>query len=123
MSTAHANPAFERQSTIVQLFLYSAAGFYQAYTLPDLPDWATMPIVWIIGLISFLLILNFGLGLANLLPIFIADGGRILFTLIHGVLRVEEARALSITVYISIVFFIVLLVSLFLPIVRPYLGI
>jgi membrane-associated protease RseP (regulator of RpoE activity) len=70
---------------------------------------------WLNGLVYFLFLLNIGIGLFNLLPLFIADGGRMLFTILKDYFKVKEGRAASITGFVGLFFLIILVGVIFLP--------
>ena len=87
------------------------------------------PYSWLVSIYSytaelvwFLFILNIGIGLVNLLPIFIADGGRMMFIILKDWVKLKEEKAMYYTSIIGIVFLIVLLGTIFLPL-TPLLGI
>jgi membrane-associated protease RseP (regulator of RpoE activity) len=90
----------------------------------DKMSWAPfMPTIdWFNGLVYFLFLLNIGIGLFNLLPLFIADGGRMLFTILKDYFKMPEARAVKITGFVGLFFLIVLIGVLVLP-MTPIPGI
>jgi len=65
-------------------------------------------IVWIAGLLNWLIILNLGIGLFNLLPIPLTDGGRMLQLVAHKFLG--ELRGNKIWYY-TCMFFLILLIA------------
>ncbi|MFT4309270.1 MAG: site-2 protease family protein [Candidatus Woesearchaeota archaeon] len=70
---------------------------------------------WLHGLIFFLFLLNIGIGLFNLLPLFIVDGGRMLYTILKDYFKMDEKKASSITGMVGLFFLAVLLGVLILP--------
>ncbi|MFH1316349.1 MAG: site-2 protease family protein [Candidatus Woesearchaeota archaeon] len=71
---------------------------------------------WILELMFWIFLFNFGLGLGNLLPIVIVDGGRML----HGLLDifVDEKKAMSIISKITMILLFLIVVMLVLPILK-----
>lgn len=59
---------------------------------------------WLRGFIKWLFLLNFFIGLANLLPLGIVDGGRMLKTALHSLFD-NKGMAKKVWLYISIIFF------------------
>ena len=72
-------------------------------------------LIWIHGLVYMLTLLNFGIGLFNLFPILITDGGRMLYTILKDYFKLGEERAGFLTGKIGLFFLIILLGLLFLP--------
>jgi len=66
-------------------------------------------IVWLIGLLYWLYLLNLGIGIFNLIPIGPIDGGRMLFAVLEK--KFGEKRALKIFSGISMFFVALLIVS------------
>lgn len=85
-------------------------------------SWLVSAYSYIAQLVWFLFILNIGIGLVNLLPIFIADGGRMMFVMLKDWAKLSEEKAAYYTNVIGMVFLIVLLGTIFLPL-TPLLGI
>ncbi len=76
---------------------------------------------WIAGFLRWLFILSLGIGLFNLLPLPIVDGGRMLQVYLHklkGKLKGEKYYR-----KITMFFLLVLLLNLFYPLIRGWLGI
>lgn len=73
-------------------------------------------IIWIAGLFMWLYILNIGIGLFNLLPIPIVDGGRMLEVFLNSVL--PKKRAQIVWKRVGTFFFLLILVNLILGFVR-----
>jgi membrane-associated protease RseP (regulator of RpoE activity) len=80
-----------------------------------MPLWLAHIVIWTIGLMLFLFILNLGIGLFNLLPIFIADGARILFVTLKEVFSMSEGLATRITFMVGWVMLGALVALIFLP--------
>ncbi len=72
-------------------------------------------IIWINGLLYFLVILNLGIGLFNLLPLLIADGGRIYYVIFKDYFKLGEEKAMKITAFTGLIFFLMLLALLIFP--------
>lgn len=70
-------------------------------------------VLWILKFLFLLAQLNIGIGFANLLPIAIADGGRMFYILMKK--KMNEKQALKITGIVSLIVFLVLLVNLVMP--------
>ena len=66
-------------------------------------------ITWAAGLFVFLYILNFGIGLFNLVPIGPLDGGRMLQLPLHKYFG--EKKGNRVLAYVSLVFFIIILMN------------
>jgi len=64
---------------------------------------------WLVGLLFFLYILNFGIGLFNLIPIGPIDGGRMLLTALEAFFEKKKAR--KIWGFISILFLFLVIVG------------
>lgn len=73
-------------------------------------------VVWLSGLFYFLFILNFGIGLFNLVPIGPLDGGRMLQLPLHRYLGKEKGG--KIWAYVGIFFLIVILVNISFAFIR-----
>ena len=78
-------------------------------------------LMWITGLLRWLFLLSLGIGLFNLLPLPIVDGGRMLQVSLHRIKGKEkgEKRYRQITVF----FLLVLVLNLVYPWIRGLLGI
>ena len=76
---------------------------------------------WITGFLKWLFILSLGIGLFNLLPLPIVDGGRMMQVFLHK-LRGEENGEKWYR-KIGMFFLLVLLLNLFYPMIRGWLGI
>jgi len=101
---------------IVQNFVFAAASYNGLYPAPGpMPLWLAHIVIWTIGLMLFLFILNLGIGLFNLLPIFIADGARILFVTLKEVFSMSEGLATRITFMVGWVMLGALVALIFLP--------
>jgi len=74
-----------------------------------LPFFLPEIIVWLIGLLYWLYLLNLGIGVFNLIPIGPIDGGRMLLTVLKE--KFEEKRAMKIFSTISLFFIALLLIS------------
>jgi membrane-associated protease RseP (regulator of RpoE activity) len=76
---------------------------------------------WISGFLKWLFILSLGIGLFNLLPLPIVDGGRMLQVFLHT----SKGRKKGEKYYrqISMFFLLVLLLNLFYPVIRNWFGI
>lgn len=72
-------------------------------------------VLWINGLLYFLVILNLGIGLFNLLPLLIADGGRIYFVILKDYFKLNEEKAMKITAFTGLIFFLMLLALIIFP--------
>ncbi len=70
----------------------------------------------ILSLLFWLMILNIGVGLFNLLPIYILDGGRMLYVFLTNFLSKEKAK--KVYNIISLVFLILVLIIVFIPFLR-----
>lgn len=70
-------------------------------------------ILWILKFLFLLAQLNIGIGFANLLPIAIADGGRMFYILMKK--KMDEKKALKITGLVSLFVFLLLLFNLLMP--------
>jgi membrane-associated protease RseP (regulator of RpoE activity) len=80
-------------------------------------DFALSAFMWLIPLVYWLTILNFGIGLFNLVPLGPIDGGRMIYAVLLS--RMDKERALVWFKYISLVFLALILIPLmmgFLPI-------
>jgi len=80
-------------------------------------DWLKIPYYWLKDLIKWVFLLNFFIGLFNLLPIGIVDGGRMLKTFLSRVID-NKARAMKIWGLISLFFLMIILLGL----VSTYIG-
>ncbi len=97
---------------------YIGASFYEVKELnPDLVFLKPIKplVLWINGLLYFLVILNLGIGLFNLLPLLIADGGRIYFVILKDYFKFAEEKAMKITAFTGLIFFLMLLALLIFP--------
>lgn len=104
------------QPTIVQNMVLAASTYRPLYPAPaHITPWCAAIAVWIIGLLSFLFILNLGIGLSNLLPIFITDGARILWVTLRDVFGMSEDRSNKITFLVGWVLLALLVVLIVLP--------
>jgi len=74
-------------------------------------EWLKHPFYWTKDLFRWLFLLNFFIGLFNLLPLGIVDGGRILKTLLDRMVKNKE-RAKKIWGFISFFFLALLLIGL-----------
>ena len=77
----------------------------------DYPDYVGNVFFWFKGLFKWLYLLNLFVGLANLIPLGIVDGGRILQTFLTTTMK-DQKRAHKIWKYVSIIFLIMLLFGL-----------
>jgi len=68
---------------------------------------------WIKGFLKWLFLLNLFIGLANLLPLGIVDGGRMLQTALHSLYPNDKGRARKLWGFISMLFLFGLLFALF----------
>ncbi|MDO8740947.1 MAG: site-2 protease family protein [Candidatus Woesearchaeota archaeon] len=66
---------------------------------------------WFKGLFKWLFILNFLIGLANLLPLGIVDGGRMLQVALHNIMK-DKKKANKVWGFITILFVLLLVVGL-----------
>ena len=73
-------------------------------------DFFVKIIVWLSGLFYFLFILNFGIGLFNLVPIGPLDGGRMLQLPLHRYFGKEKGS--KIWAYVGMFFLVVILVNI-----------
>ncbi|MBR9692238.1 hypothetical protein GOV06_05640 [Candidatus Woesearchaeota archaeon] len=80
-------------------------------------EWLKHPFFWIKDMFKWLFLLNFFIGLFNLLPLGIVDGGRILKTFLNNIMD-DKKKARKLWSFIS--FF--LLVLLLFGLVTTYLG-
>lgn len=80
-------------------------------------SWLKSPFDWTKDLIKWLFLLNFFIGLFNLLPLGIVDGGRILKTFLSKIIS-DQKKAGKIWGFISLFFLLLLLFGL----VTTYLG-
>jgi membrane-associated protease RseP (regulator of RpoE activity) len=67
---------------------------------------------WINGLFWWLYLLNISIGLINLLPIYITDGAKMLYTAILGSIK-NEKRALKMWNFINLLFVLLIIAGLF----------
>ena len=67
---------------------------------------------WIQGLFWWLYLLNVSIGLINLLPVYITDGAKMLYTAIHGSIK-NEKKALKIWNFVNLLFVMLIIVGLF----------
>ncbi|MBI2208250.1 site-2 protease family protein [Candidatus Woesearchaeota archaeon] len=67
-------------------------------------------IIWIAGLFSWLIILNLGIGLFNLVPIGPLDGGRMLQLVLHRFF--ERKKADKVWYYVSMVFLLIVVANI-----------
>lgn len=105
-----------RQPTIVQNMVLAAGTYRNLYPAPArVAPWLSGIAIWIIGLLFFLFILNLGIGLFNLLPIFIADGARILWVTLRDVFGMSEARSNKATFIVGWILLVLLVVLIVLP--------
>ncbi len=74
-------------------------------------SWVPPVLKWVSGLVFWLIMLNIGIGLFNLLPIGPLDGGR-MFQLVCFKLFKDKSKAIRIWTYVSIFFVIVILTNL-----------
>ncbi|MBD3354844.1 hypothetical protein GF361_02575 [Candidatus Woesearchaeota archaeon] len=79
--------------------------------------WLKHPFYWTKGLFKWLFLLNFFIGLFNLLPLGIVDGGRILKTFLDKIIK-NKTKARKVWGFISAFFLILLLFGL----ATTYLG-
>ena len=79
--------------------------------------WLNNPFNWTKDLFKWLFLLNFFIGLFNLLPLGIVDGGRILNTFLQSIVKDKE-KARKIWGFISLFFLLLLLFGL----LTTYLG-
>ncbi|MEE9525977.1 MAG: M50 family metallopeptidase [Candidatus Woesearchaeota archaeon] len=80
-------------------------------------EWLKHPFFWTKDLFRWLFLLNFFIGLFNLLPLGIVDGGRILKTFLSKVIK-DQKKAGKIWGFISLFFLLLLLFGL----MTTYLG-
>jgi len=73
------------------------------------------------GFLEWLFILSLGIGLFNLLPLPIVDGGRMMQVLLHRIKGKEKGERWYIK--IGLFFLLILLISLFFPLIVKWLGI
>lgn len=66
---------------------------------------------WFKGLFKWLFILNFLIGLANLLPLGIVDGGRMLQVALHNIMK-DKKKANKVWGFITVLFVLLLVVGL-----------
>ena len=73
-------------------------------------------IIWIMGLLYWLYVLNLGIGLFNLVPLGPLDGGRMLLVVLEKFF--DKNKAKKIWKYVSLVFFILIISNLLFAIIR-----
>jgi membrane-associated protease RseP (regulator of RpoE activity) len=73
-------------------------------------------IIWIIGLLYWLYVLNLGIGLFNLVPLGPLDGGRMLLVVLEKYFKKDLAK--KIWKYVSLFFLILILTNLIFAIIR-----
>lgn len=66
---------------------------------------------WLKGLLKWLVILNLLIGLVNLLPILITDGGRMLDTFLKSVFK-DKKKAIKVNSFIGLIFLFTILMAL-----------
>ena len=76
---------------------------------------------WITGFLRWLFILSLGIGLFNLLPLPIVDGGRMMQVFLHKLRGREKGE--NWYRKIGLFFLLVLLLNLFYPLIRGWLGV
>ncbi len=81
------------------------------YLVPTVSGWFPHIVKWFAGFVFWLFILNFGIGLFNLLPIGPLDGGR-MFQLVCFKLFKKKPTALKVWHLVSLAFFLLILVNL-----------
>ena len=74
-------------------------------------EWLKHPFYWTKDLFKWLFLLNFFIGLFNLLPLGIVDGGRILKTLLRRLME-DKQKAIKMWGFISLFFLILLIFGL-----------
>lgn len=67
-------------------------------------------VIWIAGLFLFLFVLNFGIGLFNLVPIGPLDGGRMVQLVLHRYFGLEKGN--KILVYVSMFFLFIIFINI-----------
>lgn len=80
-------------------------------------EWLKHPFYWLKDLFKWLFLLNFFIGLFNLLPLGIVDGGRILKTFLSKIMK-DQKKAGKLWGWISMFFLILLLFGL----ITTYVG-
>lgn len=80
---------------------------------PTLPAPVSHGVIWTTGLLFWTAVLSLGIGIFNLLPIFIADGARILWVTLKEIFGLSEQRAGLVTFGVGWVFIILILAVLF----------
>ncbi len=73
-------------------------------------NFAPAAIIWVAGLFSWLVILNLGIGLFNLVPIGPLDGGRMLQLVLHRFF--ERKKADKVWYYVSMVFLLIVVANI-----------
>ena len=73
-------------------------------------NFAPAAIIWVAGLFSWLIILNLGIGLFNLVPIGPLDGGRMLQLVLHRFF--ERKKADKVWYYVSMVFLLIVVANI-----------
>jgi|SRR3989338_3692810 len=77
----------------------------------NVPNWVASVFFWLRDLFKWLLLLNFFIGLANLLPLGIVDGGRMLHTALHTTMK-NKSHAQRIWKIIAVLFLFFLVFGL-----------
>ena len=82
-----------------------ASGMKQFYPAPEsIPGPLKHLALWLMGLIFWTAVISLGIGAFNLLPIFIADGGRILLVTLEKLFGLNSERSVRIVMTISWIF-------------------
>tara|TARA_Y100000031_G_scaffold147949_1_gene183612 strand:+ start:27784 stop:28845 length:1062 start_codon:yes stop_codon:yes gene_type:complete len=102
------NPEKE-ESSYLGVYVQQEAGIKDSFK-EKYGNFIPAAIVWIAGLFSWLIILNLGIGLFNLVPIGPLDGGRMLQLVLHRFF--DEKKGDKIWYYISMFFLIVVLTNI-----------
>ncbi|MFT4308046.1 MAG: site-2 protease family protein [Candidatus Woesearchaeota archaeon] len=90
-----------------------ASGMRQFYAPPEsIPEPLQHVSLWVMGLIFWTAIISLGIGAFNLLPIFIADGGRILLVTLEKIFKLSPERSASVVMAVSWTFVILIVVTL-----------
>ena len=73
-------------------------------------------LIWVYGLFVILVVLNFGIGLFNLVPIGPLDGGRMLQLVLHRIFNKEKGN--KVWYYVGMFFMILIFINIFMGFVK-----